>query len=94
MRLTLAKLRNEKTYTFKLVITAILSVVAALFQSAGGLIPAVGMLISPLATLPIIIGMFTGIRYGLSSYVLTIFLILIIQPSERLCSLLPLDYWQ
>lgn len=78
----LLKLRKEKTSTFKLVATAFMGVMAAILQSAGSLIPAIGLLISPFATAPIIIGMLMGATYGFASYVLTLFLLLLIQPSE------------
>lgn len=78
----IAQLRTEKTSTFKTIAVALMGLIAALFQSAGGLIPGIGMLISPFATAPIIIGMLFGTLYGLMGYVLTIFLLLLIQPSE------------
>lgn len=37
----------------KLVITALMSALAAMFQAAGNLIPGIGLFISPFATLPI-----------------------------------------
>lgn len=66
----------------RLVITALLSTFAAIFQSAGGFMPGIGFLISPFATLPIFLATCFSIRQGILSYTLTIFLLLIIQPSE------------
>ncbi|PEI85514.1 hypothetical protein CN679_24485 [Bacillus pseudomycoides] len=66
----------------KLVITALLSTFATMFQSAGGFMPGIGYLISFLATLPIFLATCFSIRQGILSYTLTIFLLFIIQPSE------------
>ncbi|TCP29415.1 hypothetical protein EV207_11036 [Scopulibacillus darangshiensis] len=66
----------------KVAITALLSGVSAIIQSAGGLIPAVGLFISPFATAPIILMMILTVRYGFVGYFLTIFLLFFIQPSE------------
>ncbi|MDM5188152.1 hypothetical protein QUF99_12735 [Bacillus sp. DX4.1] len=66
----------------KLVITALLSTFATMFQSAGGFMPGIGFLISSLATLPIFLATYFSIRQGILSYTLTIFLLFIIQPSE------------
>jgi len=53
-----------------------------MFQSAGGFMPGLGFLISPLATFPIFLATYLSIRQGILSYTLTIFLLFIIQPSE------------
>jgi hypothetical protein len=66
----------------KLVYTGTLSALAALFQSAGGYIPGMGMLISPFATAPILICTLMGLPYGVMAYFSTIFLLFIIHPSE------------
>ncbi|PGZ03359.1 hypothetical protein COE30_23350 [Bacillus cereus] len=66
----------------KLVITALMSALATMFQAAGNLIPGIGLFISPFATLPIFFAICYSIREGILSYVLTIFLLFIIQPSE------------
>ncbi|PFJ16881.1 hypothetical protein COD67_05325 [Bacillus cereus] len=65
-----------------LVITALLSTLAAMFQSAGGFMPGIGYLISFLATVPIFLVTCLSIRQGILSYILTMFLLFIIQPSE------------
>ncbi|MDR4984463.1 MULTISPECIES: hypothetical protein [Bacillus cereus group] len=66
----------------KLVITALMSALATMFQAAGNLIPGIGLFISPFATLPIFFAICYSIREGILSYVLTIFLLFVIQPSE------------
>lgn len=69
-------------FAANLVITALLSTLAAMFQSAGGFMPGIGYLISFLATLPIFLVTSLSIRQGILSYILTILLLFIIQPSE------------
>ncbi|MCI0765849.1 hypothetical protein [Bacillus sp. TL12] len=66
----------------KLVITALLSTIATMLQSAGGFMPGIGFLISSLATVPIFLATCFYIRQGILSFTLTIFLLFIIQPSE------------
>jgi membrane-associated HD superfamily phosphohydrolase len=66
----------------KMTLTALLAVLAAIFQSAGGFIPAIGYLISPFATAPVIVTTIYSIRTGFFSYIMTILLLMIIQPSE------------
>ena len=66
----------------RITIAAILGALAAILQSAGGFIPIVGLLISPFATLPIILSTILSARYGFLSYLLTVLLLLLIQPSE------------
>ncbi|MBE5106676.1 hypothetical protein IGI01_15735 [Bacillus thuringiensis] len=65
-----------------LVITALMGALATMFQAAGNLIPGIGLLISPFATLPIFFAICYSIRAGILSYILTIFLLFIIQPGE------------
>lgn len=74
--------RDGKSFAFKLVIAALMGLIAAILQSAGGVIPGIGLLISPFSTAPIIISMLISPSYGILSYILTIFLLLFIQPSE------------
>jgi hypothetical protein len=45
--------KRKMTPSSRLVITALLGSFAAIFQSAGNLIPGIGLFISPFATLPI-----------------------------------------
>ncbi len=66
----------------KVVITALMSALATMFQAAGNLIPGIGLFISPFATLPIFLAICYSIREGVLSYLLTILLLFIIEPSE------------
>jgi hypothetical protein len=68
--------------TKKLMFTALMAALATIFQSAGGLLPGIGYVFSPLATAPILLGAMISFRSGILIYVLTICLLLIIQPSE------------
>ncbi|KXY38716.1 hypothetical protein AT257_24585 [Bacillus cereus] len=74
--------KRKVTPASRLVITALLGSFAAIFQSAGNLIPGIGLFISPFATLPIFLAIWYSIREGVLSYILTIFLLFIIEPSE------------
>ncbi|MFS0779588.1 hypothetical protein ABC255_26785 [Neobacillus sp. 3P2-tot-E-2] len=75
-------LRDRRSFTFKLVASSLMGLIAAILQSAGGVIPGIGMLISPFSSAPIIISMLISPTFGILSYILTIFLLLLIQPSE------------
>ncbi|MGO4699321.1 hypothetical protein AB4Z50_34305 [Paenibacillus sp. 2TAB26] len=67
----------------KLIVTiAFLSALTALFQSAGGFLPGVGYLISPLSTAPIVFATLISFRSGLTAYALSNLLLFLIQPSE------------
>lgn len=66
----------------KLVIVASLGALSGIFQSAGGLLPGIGFVISPLATAPIVIAALLSVRSGIAAYFLTICLLTILQPSE------------
>ncbi|MFJ5758950.1 hypothetical protein ACIQAA_07340 [Neobacillus sp. NPDC093182] len=74
--------RNRRSFTFKLAASSLLGLIAAILQGAGGAIPGIGMLISPFSTAPIIISVLLLPSYGILSYLLAIFLLLLIQPSE------------
>ncbi|QWU45332.1 hypothetical protein [Bacillus sp. NP247] len=74
--------KRKVTPASRLVITALLGSFAAIFQTAGNLIPGIGLFISPFATLPIFLAICYSIREGVLSYILTIFLLFIIEPSE------------
>jgi hypothetical protein len=74
--------RTRRGFPFKVVAAALMGLIAAIFQGAGGVIPGIGMVISPLSTAPIIISMLISPLFGFLSYLLTIFLLLLIQPSE------------
>ncbi|MFS0645229.1 hypothetical protein [Siminovitchia sp. 179-K 8D1 HS] len=70
------------SYSKKLVLTALLSALAATLQSTGNLLPGVGYFISPFATAPILICTLVSIPLGLQSYILTVLLLIFIQPGE------------
>lgn len=74
--------KRKVTPAKRLVITALLGSLAAIFQSAGNLIPGIGLFISPFATLPIFFAICYSSRVGILSYILTILLLFIIEPSE------------
>lgn len=73
---------KELSYTHRMVLVAIFSGLAAVFQSAGALFPGIGYFISPLTTAPIIFCTILSARLGFLSYLLTILLLLFSQPSE------------
>lgn len=66
----------------KLILASIFACIAAILQSAGGFIPGMGYLISPIATAPILLCTMISISYGVKSYFMTIMLLLILQPTE------------
>ncbi|MEH7223629.1 hypothetical protein V7112_07395 [Bacillus sp. JJ1566] len=67
--------------TSKLVFGAFLAAFAAIFQSAG-VFGGFGYVFSMLTTLPILLSSMMSIRIGIMSYVITILLLMIFQPSE------------
>nr|WP_330218299.1 hypothetical protein [Ornithinibacillus californiensis] len=69
-------------YMKKLILVSFLACLAAIFQSAGGFFPGIGYLISPLATAPILLCSMFSIPFGFMSYLLTIMLLVILQPTE------------
>lgn len=73
---------NRLSKTKQLVSGAIFASLAALFQSAGGFLPGIGMFISPLSTAPILFCFVLSLPLGFITYILTNLLLLIIQPSE------------
>jgi hypothetical protein len=73
---------EQVTYSSKLILVALLAAITSLLQSAGGFFPGIGYMISPLATLPMILAMLVSRKLGFWSYIITIVLLLIIQPSE------------
>jgi hypothetical protein len=82
VRSTLDPFNECTSHSKKLAITALLSALAAILQASGGLIPIAGLFISPFATAPIIICTLLMARYGIFCYLLTVFLLFMIQPSE------------
>ena len=73
---------NNWTSTKIMVFIALMAALTAVFQAAGGLLPGVGYFISPLATAPILLGMLISFPSGLSTYLLTICLLVLIEPTE------------
>ncbi|MCR2821217.1 hypothetical protein [Lederbergia panacisoli] len=73
---------SQHPFTWRLVLVSLLSCLATVFQAAGGFVPIIGLFISPLATAPIIICSILSIRLGILSYLSTILLLFILQPSE------------
>ncbi|MCP8968392.1 hypothetical protein [Ectobacillus ponti] len=67
--------------TVKLVLGAILAALAALLQSAG-VFTGIGYTLSVLTTGPIVMAAVISIRSGLLAYLVTILLLLVLQPSE------------
>ncbi|WP_194709672.1 hypothetical protein [Radiobacillus deserti] len=65
----------------QLILGALLSSIAALFQSAGAFI-GIGYALSMLATLPILVAAFISIPLGVLSYMTAILLLGVLQPSE------------
>ncbi|WP_244943827.1 hypothetical protein [Siminovitchia fortis] len=61
---------NNLSYTNRLVLVAIFSGLAAVFQSVGALFPGIGYFVSPLATAPIIFCSIFSVRLGFLSYLL------------------------
>lgn len=66
----------------KLLFMALMAALTAILQAAGGLLPAVGFAISPFATAPIMIAAIMSLRSGISTYIVTILLLFLMQPSE------------
>ena len=66
----------------QLIFGALMASLAAILQAAGGLLPGIGMFLSPFTTLPILVSTLVSIRTGILTYILTILLLLLIEPSE------------
>ena len=73
---------NKNSKTMKLILVSIFACIAAILQASGGFLPGIGYLLSPLATAPILLGSMFSIRFGVMSYLLTIMLLFILQPTE------------
>jgi hypothetical protein len=77
------RIKKEMTKTERLIWTGLVGVFSAILQSAGGLFPGIGYVISPLATAPIImLCLLTSVRNGVLAYVMATFILVFIQPSE------------
>ncbi|RSD28639.1 hypothetical protein [Mesobacillus subterraneus] len=68
--------------TLKLMLVSFFACIAAILQAAAGFFPGVGYLVSPLTTAPILLCSMLSIPFGVMTYVLTIMLLFILQPSE------------
>lgn len=73
---------NRWPPTKKLLFMAFMAALATILQSAGGLLPAIGFLISPFATAPIMVVTLISLRSGIFTYIVTILLLFLIEPSE------------
>ncbi|QGQ45861.1 hypothetical protein [Metabacillus sediminilitoris] len=73
---------NKHKKTMKLILGSIFACIAAILQAAGGFLPGIGYLLSPLATAPILLCSMFSIPFGVISYFLTIMLLFILQPTE------------
>jgi hypothetical protein len=82
-RIRMSDTFNKTTSISKrMTVTALLAALAVILQSAGGFLPVVGLFISPFATAPVILSTVLSARSGLLGYILTLFLLFLIQPSE------------
>ncbi|MCY9141191.1 hypothetical protein [Peribacillus frigoritolerans] len=73
---------NKHKKTMKLILVSIFACIAAILQAAPGFLPGIGYFISPLATAPILLGSMFSIPFGVMTYLLTIMLLFILQPTE------------
>jgi hypothetical protein len=73
---------NKHNKTMKLILVSIFACIAAILQAAGGFLPGIGYLLSPLSTAPILFCSMFSIPFGVMSYLLTIMLLFILQPTE------------
>jgi hypothetical protein len=73
---------NQHKNTAKLILGANLVCLAAILQAAGGFFPGIGYLLSPLATAPILVCSMFSVPFGAMSYLLTMMVLFILQPTE------------
>ncbi|KYD08646.1 hypothetical protein B4102_0726 [Heyndrickxia sporothermodurans] len=76
----IAFMRRSKSQ--QLILGSLFSLLATIFQSAGGFLPGFGYFISSLATAPILFCSMLSMTVGCLTYLLTNLLLLFIQPSE------------
>ncbi|WP_252504482.1 hypothetical protein [Sporosarcina sp. Marseille-Q4943] len=76
------RILNRWPPTKRLLFMALMAALAAILQSAGGLLPAVGFAISPFATAPIMLVALMCLRSGIFTYIVTILLLFLIEPTE------------
>lgn len=75
---------NKLSQTKKLTLSSILTCSAVIFQSSGGFLPVFGYIISIFSTAPVIFCSLISMQFGILSYLLTIILLVMLQPSEVL----------
>jgi hypothetical protein len=75
--------RDDYSQTVRLVCGALLGTIAVIFQSAG-IFTGLGYILSMMTTGPIVLATLMSVRIGYLTYVVTIILLAIIQPSELL----------
>jgi hypothetical protein len=73
---------RKQTKTMKLILPSFFACLAAILQAAGGFLPGLGYFFSLLATAPILLCSMASIPLGIMSYILTILLLFILQPTE------------
>lgn len=78
----IGKIADGKHKTREAVLTALMSLLAALLQSAGGFFPGIGYPVSMMATAPILICTSQSPFMGARAYLLTNLLLFLIQPTE------------
>lgn len=76
------EMTKQWSSTKKLAFAAMMACLAGVLQAMGGLLPGVGFLFSPFATLPILLCTLVSLRFGCLSYLAAIGLLLIIRPDE------------
>jgi hypothetical protein len=77
-------LGQRSSETRKLIFSAVFGAIAAILIAMGGYMPGMGGLIGMAGAFPIILSTMISLRYGIMAYVLTIFLLLVLQPAEML----------
>ncbi len=76
------RILNSWSPTKKLMFMALMAALATILQSAGGVLPGIGYAISPFATAPILLVALMALRSGIFTYIVTICLLVLIEPSE------------
>ena len=66
----------------KIVFAALMGSLSAILQSAGGFLPGIGFFLSPVSTAAIFLASVFSLQYGVFSYLLTIMMLLFIEPGE------------
>jgi hypothetical protein len=74
---------NEYSKTTRLVIGALLGSMAVIFQSAG-IFTGIGYILSMMTTGPIVLATLLSVRMGFMTYLVTILILALVQPSELL----------